>query len=156
MGFFKWLYPGLRIKRWVILCSFGMLMCSMGFVMTIIESQRASGSLMVTAGIFMVIVSIRKIVKSVTTVLIPSREGDLLNMMYSRGVLNNGPRIVAVGGGEPHRFEAWSRRGALARDARGQHRRADDGRGGEVAFSGPSGRSTSGRGAQSRDLDARI
>lgn len=99
MGFFKWLYPGLRVKRWVILCSFGIILCSMGFVLTIIESQEITGSLFVVVGICMVIISIRKIIKSVTAVLVPSREGELLNMMYSRGVLGHGPRIVAVGGG---------------------------------------------------------
>ncbi len=99
MGFFKWFYPGLRIKRWVVLCSFGILFCSMGFVLTIIESQETVGSLFVVAGIIAVITSIRKIIKSIAQALIPSREGDLLNLMYSRGVLNNGPRIVAIGGG---------------------------------------------------------
>ncbi len=99
MGFFKWLYPGLRIKRWAALCTFGVLLCSMGFVLTIIESQETAGSLFVVAGIIAVITSIRKIIKSIAQVLLPSREGDLLNLMYSRGVLNNGPRIVAIGGG---------------------------------------------------------
>jgi len=71
----------------------------MGFVLTIIQSQETSGSLFVVAGIICVVVSIRKIIKSIATVLMPSREGELLNLMYSRGVLNNGPRIVAIGGG---------------------------------------------------------
>jgi uncharacterized cofD-like protein len=99
MGFFKWLYPGLKLKRWVILCSLGVLTCSMGFVMTIVESQETAGSLLVVAGLAAVVISIRKMVKSVTAVLMPSREGELLNILYSRGVLSSGPRIVAIGGG---------------------------------------------------------
>lgn len=71
----------------------------MGFVLTIIESQETVGSLFVVTGIIAVITSIRKIIKSIAQALLPSREGELLNLMYSRGVLNNGPRIVAIGGG---------------------------------------------------------
>ena len=71
----------------------------MGFALTINHDQETSGSLFVVSGILCVVVSIRKIIKSITTALVPSGEGELLNLMYSRGVLNNGPRIVAIGGG---------------------------------------------------------
>jgi len=99
MGLYKWLYPGLRLKRWVALCSLGILFCSMGFVVTLIEDQEASGSLFVVLGIFCVVVSIRKIIKSVTMLLAPHQEGQLLNILYHRSVLYSGPRIVAIGGG---------------------------------------------------------
>ncbi|MBF0253729.1 MAG: YvcK family protein [Candidatus Omnitrophica bacterium] len=99
MGIYKWLYPGMRIKRWMVLCSIGIVLCSMGFVVTLIENQEASGSLFVVAGIFLVVLSIRKIMKSVIMILAPNQEGQILNKMYQRGVLSSGPRIVAVGGG---------------------------------------------------------
>ena len=35
MGMFKWLYPGMRVKRWILLCCFGMILCSIGFVLAI-------------------------------------------------------------------------------------------------------------------------
>jgi uncharacterized cofD-like protein len=95
----KWLYPGLRIKRWVTLCSFAVLLVSMGFVLTITKAEETIGSLFVVVGICCLIISIRKIIKSVVNAFMPSREQDLLNLMYSRGVLNNGPRIVVIGGG---------------------------------------------------------
>jgi uncharacterized cofD-like protein len=99
MGFYKWLYPGLRIKRWVFLLAAGVVLVSMGFVVTLIESQETVGSLFVVGGIFAVVVSVRKILKSVITFLAPNQEGQLLNIMYHRGVLASGPRVVAVGGG---------------------------------------------------------
>lgn len=99
MGFYKWLYPGLRIKRWVFLLAVGVVLVSMGFVVTLIESQETVGSLFVVAGIFAVIVSVRKILKSVITFLAPNQEGQLINIMYHRGVLASGPRVVAIGGG---------------------------------------------------------
>ena len=99
MGLFKWLYPGMRVKRWVLLCCFGIILCSVGFVLTITEIQKTSGSLVVLLGAGIVAVSIRKIVKSVVTVLLPQRESELVNIMYQKRYLERGPRIVVIGGG---------------------------------------------------------
>lgn len=99
MGLFKWLYPGLRMKRWVFLCCFGIILCSMGFVLTIIDDRKTSGSLVVLLGAVIVAVSIRKIIKSVVAVLLPQRESELVNIMYQKRYLERGPRIVVIGGG---------------------------------------------------------
>ena len=99
MGLFKWLYPGMRVKRWIMLSCFGVILCSMGFVLTIMEIQKTSGSLIVLFGAGLVAVSIRKIIKSVVTVLLPQREGELVNIMYQKRYLERGPRIVVIGGG---------------------------------------------------------
>ena len=99
MGLFKWLYPGMRVKRWVFLCCFGIILCSMGFVLTVMEVQKTSGSLIVLLGVGIVAISIRKIIKSVVTVLLPQRENELVNIMYQKRYLERGPKIVAIGGG---------------------------------------------------------
>lgn len=99
MGVFKWLYPGMRVKRWILLCCFGIILCSMGFVLAIGEAQRTSGSLVVLLGAAIVAVSLRKIIKSVVTVLLPQRENEFVNIMYQRRYLERGPRIVVLGGG---------------------------------------------------------
>lgn len=99
MGLFKWLYPGMRVKRWVLLCCFGTILCSMGFVLTITEIQKTGGSLIVLLGACLVAISVRKIIKSVVTVLLPQRENELVNIMYQKRYLERGPRIVAIGGG---------------------------------------------------------
>ncbi len=99
MGLFKWLYPGMRVKRWILLCCFGIILCSMGFVLTITEVQKTSGSLIVLLGAGMVAVSIRKIIKSVVAVLLPQRESELVNIMYQKRYLERGPRITVIGGG---------------------------------------------------------
>ena len=99
MGLFKWLYPGMRVKRWVLLCCLGIILCSMGFVLTIMEIQKTGGSLLVLTGAGLVAVSMRKIIKSVVTVLLPQRENELVNIMYQKRYLERGPRIVAIGGG---------------------------------------------------------
>jgi uncharacterized cofD-like protein len=71
----------------------------MGFVLAIGEAQRTSGSLIVLLGAAIVAVSLRKIIKSVVTVLLPQRENEFVNIMYQRRYLERGPRIVVIGGG---------------------------------------------------------
>jgi uncharacterized cofD-like protein len=63
------------------------------------EVQKTSGSLIVLIGAAMIAVGVRKIIKSVVTVLLPRREGELVNIMYQKRYLERGPRIVAIGGG---------------------------------------------------------
>lgn len=99
MGLFKWLYPGMRVKRWILLCVFGIILCSVGFVLTITEVQKTPGSLIVLLGAAIVAVSIRKIIKSVVTVLLPERENELVNIVYQKRYLERGPRLVVIGGG---------------------------------------------------------
>lgn len=99
MGLFKWLYPGMRVKRWIFLCCFGIILTSMGFVLVIMQAQETSGSLFVLLGVILVAVSIRKIIKSVVTVLLPMRENELVNIMYQKRHLERGPKIVVIGGG---------------------------------------------------------
>ncbi len=99
MGLFKWLYPGMRVKRWILFCVFGIILCSVGFVLTITEVEKTSGSLIVLLGSGIVAVSIRKIIKSVVTVLLPERESELVNIMYQKRYLERGPRLVVIGGG---------------------------------------------------------
>lgn len=99
MALYKWLHPGLRIKRWISLCTLGVVLCSLGFVLTLQKAQEVSGSLFVVFGIAAVTIGIRKIIKSIISLLAPHQEGQLLNLMYNRGVLSGGPKIVAIGGG---------------------------------------------------------
>lgn len=99
MGLFKWLYPGMRVKRWALLCCFGVIFCSVGFVLVVSDNQKGSASLIVLAGFALIYVSIRKIIKSVVTVLLPQRENELVNIMYQKRYLERGPRITVIGGG---------------------------------------------------------
>jgi len=99
---FKWLYPGMWVKRWIMLTVFGVIMVSMGFVMVLLEQHPknkifASGVIII--GILAVITGIKRIIKSFVTVFLPEREGDLVDKVYEKRVLEKGSRIVVIGGG---------------------------------------------------------
>lgn len=99
---FKWLYPGMRVKRWSFLAVFGVIMVSMGFVMVISETASKSktfAAVIIIAGILAIVTGIKRIIKSFVTILLPSKEGDLVDKVYNKLILERGPKVVVVGGG---------------------------------------------------------
>ena len=109
MRWFKWLYPGMRIKRWIFLFTLGILavMFAAGFLwfgyVKYTYNHKANllifGTLLFMLGILMMIIGIRKMVKSFVTVFLPRRERDLVDIMFRQRTLSKGPKIVVIGGG---------------------------------------------------------
>jgi len=90
------------VKRWITLTVFGVVMVSMGFVMVLLEQHpknKIFASLVIIVGILSVVTGIKRIIKSFVTVFLPEREGDLVDKVYEKRVLEKGPRIVVIGGG---------------------------------------------------------
>ncbi len=116
---FPWLYPGLRLKRWIFLIVLSMIVLYVGFsgVMSqhtggihlrppvIVELEDHLKHLKFVDFLFMLlafwglILGIRRLIFSVLTVYAPAREKEFINIAYQRTRLKRGPRIVAVGGG---------------------------------------------------------
>jgi len=109
MRWFKWLYPGMRIKRWIFLFTLGIVavMFAAGFLWfgyaKYLDTHKANllvfGTLLFMTGIVMMIIGIRKMVKSFVTVFLPRREKDLVDIMFKQRQLSKGPKIAVVGGG---------------------------------------------------------
>lgn len=101
----KWLYPGMLIKRWIFLSTFGILMISMGFVIVIFErnpENKAVAGIIIILGILCVIFAVKRILKSFMMVLMPSPargKSTLVDKIYEKRILEKGPKIVVVGGG---------------------------------------------------------
>ena len=99
----KWLYPGMGVKRWTLLTVFGIIMISMGFVMAISEQNpksKTSAGMIIIAGILCVITGVKRIIKSFVVILMPrAQNGELVDEIYKKKVLERGFRIVTVGGG---------------------------------------------------------
>jgi len=108
-----WLYPGLRVKRWLFLLTVGLAAVSLGillianlWVFDLIGSlgggpRRATlvGIIAVIAGLLVVALSLRQLVRSVAIALHPEAESRLVDLMLSQRRLQVGPRVVAIGGG---------------------------------------------------------
>ena len=99
---FKWLYPGMWVKRWIMLTVFGVTMVSMGFVMVLLEQQPGNkifASIIIIVGILAVVTGIKRIIKSFVTVFLPEREGEIVDKIYEKRVLEKGSKVVVIGGG---------------------------------------------------------
>lgn len=120
----KWLYPGMRVKRWLMLVPVGVTIVIAGVVlllnMHIIDLlgtvgteafrrfglrldkpavQIPIGIAMVVVGLVVVLVSLRQVVRSITSVVSPEAQGKLADVIYQRRYLSQGHRIVVIGGG---------------------------------------------------------
>jgi len=100
---FKWLYPGIGIKRWIGLSAFGVIMLIIGSSHLRSEEYWAIQTLdaiVVISGIIILILGIKRLTRSFIAAIIPSSKSDeLVDILYQRKQLGRGPKIVAVGGG---------------------------------------------------------
>ncbi len=109
MKFFKWLYPGIGVKRWIVLCLLGLSLISavaLAAIKTISQSSVLMAALamaLLIFGIFLVYTSVKNTVRIFVRALMPAhRDGPLIDIVYQRRQaesLARGPRVVAVGGG---------------------------------------------------------
>ncbi len=118
----KWLYPNLGIKRYFLLAVLGIFLIanglavmSYGETLGYLEAQFReiiytltgknvmsvvpSGIFICMVGIFAIYIALKKMLRSVISVLLPENEDKVLDVMYSRRQLKRGPKVVVIGGG---------------------------------------------------------
>lgn len=109
MEFFKWLVPGIGIKRWITLCLIGLGLITFVALAAVKTLSQTSGLFAAFAlailifGIFLVYTAIKNTVRIFVRALMPAHSDDpLVDLVYQRRQnesLSRGPRVVAVGGG---------------------------------------------------------
>ncbi len=103
IGIFKWLYPGIGIKRWMALSAFGVILLILGTAYLRSEEYWAIQTLdavVVISGIIILILGIKRMLRSFIAIFIPSsRDRELVDIIYRKKQLGRGPRIVTIGGG---------------------------------------------------------
>src|SRR3989338_351797 len=98
---FKWLYPGIGIKRWFFTTILGVFTVAGGAIAftSSFSLVRFFGMIIIICGITFVVLGIGKMTVSLITLFLPKREQDLVNILYQKRYLERGPKIVALGGG---------------------------------------------------------
>ncbi len=100
---FKWLYPGIGIKRWIGLSAFGVILLILGTAYLRNENfwlLKICDASIVFSGIIILILGIKRMMRSFITAFIPtSRDGEIVDILYQKKHLSRGPRVVAIGGG---------------------------------------------------------
>jgi len=99
---FKWFYPGLRIKRWVLLLFFSLFFLIFGAVHYTRDSEQLlkvfDASLIFIASAGLIIGTIF-LIKSFFEVIIPGKNKKIIDIIFEKRFLSKGPKIVAIGGG---------------------------------------------------------
>lgn len=118
----KWLYPGIGIKRWLLVVTFGLLLFALGAevlwgwqLLSFVELQllqfiglftRQSygravgvGILLLFVGLLAVGLGVRGAVRALVRVFLPEQEEQLVDLLVEQNVLARAPRVVVVGGG---------------------------------------------------------
>ncbi len=100
---FKWLYPGMGIKRWIGLSAFGIILVIIGSSSLRNEEYwiiRSLDVVVTVSGVVIVILGIKRLMRSFITAFIPAFKGkELVDILYQKKLLSQGPKIVTVGGG---------------------------------------------------------
>ncbi|MBF0522619.1 MAG: YvcK family protein [Candidatus Omnitrophica bacterium] len=98
---FKWLYPGIKVKRWLIVSFCGIIIVGVGaiFVATPYPFVKPFGVLWILLGVIVIVMGVGNMIVSLLTLFLPKGERDLINILYQRRYLERGPKIVVIGGG---------------------------------------------------------
>ncbi|MDD5730261.1 MAG: YvcK family protein [Candidatus Omnitrophica bacterium] len=100
---FKWLYPGIGIKRWVVLGACGILLIVIGSSHLNSEEYwvlQVLDAIVLVSGIIILILGIKRLMRSLINAFMPAFKGrELVEILYQRQLLGHGPKIVTVGGG---------------------------------------------------------
>ena len=118
----QWLYPGLNIKRWLLLFSLGLMVVAFGVALIMnyqvfgqVEEEilrllyvftgtydyaflATAGIGLIVAGMIIMLYALRKLVKRFFALVAPDEE-EVSKQIASRIELSRGVRIVAIGGG---------------------------------------------------------
>jgi uncharacterized cofD-like protein len=117
---FKWLAPGLLVKRWLFISLLGAFLTGLGLAIwarrtpiyyliqfignffetiTSLVPSYISGPIAALAGILLIFWGYQRSLGSITEVLMPEGNDELVDVLLSHRRRNRGPKIVAIGGG---------------------------------------------------------
>jgi len=117
---FKWLSPGLAIKRWLLISAGGVILTSLGLaiwikltpiyyaiqliqdILVILANtvpNYISGPIVLFFGLLLIFLGQTRTVGSITKVLRPDGDQELIDVLLAHRRLYRGPKIVVIGGG---------------------------------------------------------
>ena len=110
MPIFRLLYPGIKIKRWLLLASIGIGICAIGiayFIRKIFLIQFPDflpwyfeGILLLLIGILIILFTLKGLFNTLSPLLSKNVTiGTIGETLYDRLAKDKGPKIVAIGGG---------------------------------------------------------
>ncbi len=98
---FKWLYPGMKVKRWLLISFAGVVIVATGAIFTSGPYFFVDliGMIWITCGMIFLVMGTGKMIVSLLTLFLPEGREGLVNILYQKRYLERGPKIVVIGGG---------------------------------------------------------
>jgi uncharacterized cofD-like protein len=117
---YKWLLPGILVKRWLLTSIIGIIFAALGiaiwtkltpiyrfldFIIAFLNKvtnnipNYISGPVVVILGLFLLYWGQTRTFGSITEVLNPNSEEELIDVLWNYRRLNRGTKVVAIGGG---------------------------------------------------------
>ncbi len=117
-GFWKILYPGLGVKRWVLALLLGLIMIMLAFMSVLLGVSEVVSPLrsfvaglaglrgtplylvlLLVVGLTLTMLAVERLMNSITVALAPRSTEKIVDSLYSFRYLHRGPKIVVIGGG---------------------------------------------------------
>ncbi|HSL92971.1 MAG TPA: YvcK family protein [Bacillota bacterium] len=114
MRWMKWLYPGLRIKRWIFLACMGLIFTVLGFGLLFYRQALfvarfvfglgsaqivGAGVVAIVLGALAILYGLNRAFRSTMHLLMPPQREKLIDVMFEKTILDSGPNVVVIGGG---------------------------------------------------------
>lgn len=118
MGFLKWLYPGMHVKRWLLLLLVGVTFISLGVAYVLTHMYRNQpfpdfvgpltlqfvdrlirGVLFMGVGVVLAALAMLQLSRSLLSAFVSPGRDNVVDIIYQHRYLRRGPKIVAIGGG---------------------------------------------------------
>jgi len=113
----RWLYPGMHLKRWLVLLFFGITVLGLGAAILLVDWYRglprdsfifvltgagldrpARAVAVAVVGVLLTSIGVWGLMRSIVSPFV-TRGDSVLEVLYTKRYLARGPRIVAIGGG---------------------------------------------------------
>ncbi|MDU7911451.1 MAG: YvcK family protein [Veillonella parvula] len=122
-GWFRWLIPGLNIKRWLALfsCGVGLLIIGISLMfnyqwLAVLEDivlafsynmtgfynynvLIAVGAVVLSIGAVLMLIGTSKVIKTIIRAVLPNPDSKVSDIIFQNIRLDKGPKIVVIGGG---------------------------------------------------------
>ncbi|MFQ6131505.1 MAG: uridine diphosphate-N-acetylglucosamine-binding protein YvcK [Armatimonadota bacterium] len=111
-GKWRWLHPGMRVKRWLALFSLGLVLLSLGAALAFtrpmidivaalgeFELAAAAGTACMVVGAALALLGVYRLVRSITSAVAPRNGESLAERVYKHHQLDQGLNVVGIGGG---------------------------------------------------------
>ncbi len=123
MYLLKWLYPGMKFKRWFLLFAVGVITSGIGLALMfdykyldLIEESifravyfwqgsysytmvSVVGFVAILLGVVLMLVATRNVIRSIILILVPDKSERLVDIIYAKRKLGRGPAVTVMGGG---------------------------------------------------------